>query len=97
MYQAHHVKISTSVTMKVLKVDDKVKVINLCDGGKCCWAVAKEMGDGRTQIMDILKRKREILCDFENNVPSSRKRIHRLNGNESINELCWDWFQDFFN
>jgi hypothetical protein len=37
-------------------------------------AVVEEMGDGHTQIMNILKRKRKILDDFENNVPSSRKR-----------------------
>ena len=34
-------------------------------------AVGKEMGVGRTQIMNILKRKREILDDFENNASSS--------------------------
>jgi hypothetical protein len=33
--------------------------------------VGKEMGVGRTQIMNILKRKREILDDFENNASSS--------------------------
>ena len=35
--------------------------------------------------------------DFENNVPSSRKRQHRVIGNVNINQLalCWDWFQDF--
>ena len=48
-------KSSTSVTMKVLKIKDKVKAINIFDGGKCCPAVAEEMGDGRTQIMNILK------------------------------------------
>jgi hypothetical protein len=36
---------STSVTRKTLKLDDKVKAINLCDGGKSCRAVAEEMGD----------------------------------------------------
>ena len=72
-----------------------MKAINLCDGGKCCRAVAKEMGDGRTHIMNILKRKGEILDDFENNAPSSRKFQHRITGNENINKLCWDWFQDF--
>ena len=46
-------KSSTSVTMKVLKLDDKVKAINICDGGKHCWAVTEEMGDSRTQIMKI--------------------------------------------
>jgi hypothetical protein len=53
-----------------------VKAINLCDGGKRCRAVGKEMGDGHTHIMNILKRKREILDDFENNAPSSRKFQH---------------------
>ena len=55
--------------------------MNLCDGGKNCRVVVKEMGDGRTQKMNILKRKREIVDDFENNVPSLRKRQDRLTGN----------------
>ena len=42
-------KSSTSVTMKAMKLDNKVKAINLCDGGKSCWAVAEEMGDGHNQ------------------------------------------------
>ena len=47
-------KSSTSVTMKVLKLDDKVKAINICDAGGHCQAVAEEMGYGRPQIMNIL-------------------------------------------
>jgi hypothetical protein len=35
---------STSITRKTLNLDDKVKAINLCDGGKSCRAVAEEMG-----------------------------------------------------
>jgi len=71
-------KSSTSVTKKALKLDDKVKEINLCDGGKSCWAVAKEMGLGHTLIMNILKRKREILGDFENNGSSSSSYYWKL-------------------
>jgi kinesin family protein 6/9 len=52
------------------------------------------MGVGRTQIMNILKRKSEILDDFKNNMPGSRKRQRRATGNEDINQLCWDWFQE---
>ena len=55
--------------------------MNLCDGGKSFRVVVEEMGDGRTQIMSILKRNREILDDFENNVPSSRKRQRHVTGN----------------
>ena len=38
-------KLLTSVTMKAMKLDNKVKAINLCDGGKSCRAVDQEMGD----------------------------------------------------
>jgi plasmid maintenance system antidote protein VapI len=38
-----------------------------CDVGKSCRAVGEEMGVARPQIMNILKRKREIFDDFENN------------------------------
>ena len=88
-------KSSTSVNRKALKFDNKVKAINHCDVGKSCQAVGEEMGVGCTQIMNIFKRKREILDDAENNGPSSRKRQRRVTGNENINKLCWDWFQDF--
>ena len=40
--------------MKAMKLDNKVKAINLCDGGKSCRAVAEEMGVGHTQVMNIL-------------------------------------------
>ena len=77
---------STFVTRKTLNLDDKVKAINMCYGGKSCRAVAEEMGVGRTQIMNILKGKSEILDDFKNNMPGSRKRQRRATGNEDINQ-----------
>jgi transposase len=54
-------------------LDSQPQVIkfNHCDGGKSCQTVAEKMGVGRTQIMNILQRKREIFDDFENNVSSS--------------------------
>jgi hypothetical protein len=90
-------KSSISVTAIAMKINTKVKAMNLCDGGKSCRVVAEEMGDGHAQIINILKRKREILDGFENNVPISRKRHDQrlVTGNENINQLCCDWFQDF--
>jgi hypothetical protein len=41
-------------------------------------AVGVEMGVGRTQIMNILKRKPEILDDFENNASSSTSCCWKL-------------------
>jgi hypothetical protein len=40
--------------MKVLKLDDKMKAINIGDGGERCQAVAEEMGNGCTQLMKIV-------------------------------------------
>jgi hypothetical protein len=71
-------KSSTSVNRKALKLDNKVKAINHCDVGKSCRVVGEEMGLGCTQIMNILKRKREILDDFENNASSSTSCYWKL-------------------
>ena len=62
-------KSSTSVTMKVLKLDDKVKAINIFDGGERCPAVAEKMGDGRTQIMNFFFFKCEILTILKTMFP----------------------------
>ena len=72
-------KSSTSVNRKALKFDNKVKAINHCDVGKSCRAVGEEMGVGRTQIMNILRRKRDILDDFENKTMLPVQR--RVTGN----------------
>ena len=54
------------------------------------------MGVGKTQITQISKRKAEILCDIENNVPGERKRKRKRHktSNEEINNLCWSWFKE---
>ena len=64
------------------------------ENGKSIRAVASEMGVGKTQVADLLKRKREILSDIENNAPGDRKRKRIKSGNEDINDLIWKWFQD---
>ena len=52
------------------------------------------MGVGRMQIQQIIKRKSEVLDDYESNVSNDRKRKKHKTGNEDINDLCWDWVQD---
>jgi hypothetical protein len=46
------------------------------------------MGVGRTQIQQIIKRKSEVLDDYESNVSNDRKRKRHKTGNEDINDLC---------
>ncbi|XP_050406602.2 tigger transposable element-derived protein 4, partial [Patella vulgata] len=51
------------------------------------------IGVGRTQIQNILKRKAEVLEEFQVCAPD-RKRAKRVTGNEDINTLVWEFFKD---
>ena len=73
----------------------KVEVIHMYEkGSKSQQAIATEFGVGKTQISNILKRRREYLDEYEANGPSTKKRNCRKTGNEEINKLCWAWFTD---
>ena len=56
--------------------------------------LAEQFGVGRTPIQQTLKRKAELLSDYENNANLDSKRQRRATGNEAINDLTWRWFQD---
>ena len=64
--------------------------------GKVVRLWPRKMGDGHIHITNILKRKREIIGDFENNVPSSRKSQHHITGNENINKIMLGLVSGFF-
>ena len=82
------------MSRKVLTLSERVEVIKLHDGGKSSRDVAQIMGVGRMQIQQIIKRKSEVLDDYESNVSNDRKRKRHKTGNKDINDLCWDWVQD---
>ncbi|KAJ8300510.1 hypothetical protein KUTeg_022029 [Tegillarca granosa] len=78
-----------------LSLDQRLEVIKGSENDNLsARKIAQIYGVGRNQIDNILKRKAEVLSDYENNVPSDRKRQRRPTGNEDINELMWEWFQD---
>ena len=78
-----------------LDLSEKIKVILGSDkDGKSSRFLAEQFNVGKTQILNILKRKREYLDDYERNAPSNKKRCMRKTGNEDINNLCWNWFTD---
>ena len=79
------------MSRKVLTLSERVEAIKLHDGGKSSRDVAQIMGIGRTQIQQIIKRKSEVLDDYQSNVSNNRKRKRHKTGNEDINDLCWDW------
>ncbi|XP_070581288.1 tigger transposable element-derived protein 4-like [Ptychodera flava] len=82
---------------KTLTLNQKVELIQLYEasgGSMGSRKLAERYGVGRTQIQSILKRKAEVLEDFESNAPGERKRKIRKTGNEEINALTWEWFKD---
>lgn len=78
----------------VLSIQDKAKAIELSEKGLSSRKISEIFKCGKTQINNVLKRKREVLEDLECNVDPERKRRRHITGNEEINELCWKWFQD---
>ena len=41
-----------------------------------------------------LKNRDKILLQFETNEPSSKQRSARETGNEEVNKMIWEWFED---
>ena len=67
------------MSRKVLTLSERVEAIKLHNGGKSSRDVAQIMGVGRTQIQQIIKRKSEVLDDYESNVSNDRKRRNSFN------------------
>ena len=80
---------------KTLTLGEKIEVIRRYEkGGVGARGLAHDFGVGKTQIQNIIKRKREHIPDYENNAPTSKRRNIRQTGNKGINQLCWEWFCD---
>ena len=76
-----------------LSLEDKVKLIKKYENQKIGHrALAQEFGCGKTQVQTVLKRKREFLDAYEENVNPSTKRLCRR-GEFELNDMLWDWFQ----
>lgn len=84
---------ATPSKRKVLTLDERILVIERSKT-KSTRKIAEEFKIGRTQVQNILKRKAELMTDYENNAPGDRKRVRRQTGNEDINDLTLAWFKD---
>jgi predicted transcriptional regulator len=77
-----------------LSLDDRVKVIQLAENGKTGRKIASEMGVGKTQVQEIIKRKHEVLEEFNKNSNLDFKRLRRATVYDDINDLCLQWFTE---
>ena len=78
-----------------LPLEQRIEVIRKSEKEKLSnRKIVEQMVVGRTQIDNVLKRKADILTDYENNTGPEHKRQRRPTGNGDINVLVWEWFQD---
>jgi IS30 family transposase len=66
----------------VLDLCDRVKVIGLSEKGISVRQIAGKMGVGKT---GIVKKKEEVIKEYQEGVPSSRKRRCKRAGYKGIN------------
>ena len=71
----------------------KVEVINHANKNSLHSSrkIVEVFGCGRTQIQGILKKKEDILREYEANAPASRKR-HRGTEFSDVNEAMYTWY-----
>ena len=80
---------------KTLNLEEKVDLINHHEKtGKSIRDLAVVFDVSRSQVANVLKRKREYVADYESNAPRDKKRCLCKTSNEEINELCWKFFLD---
>ena len=77
---------------KTLSLKERVDLINSAASGKGCRELANKFNIGKTQASDILKRKAEILDEFESNMDIDRKRKRHKSVHSDLNSVTWDWF-----
>ncbi|XP_054629702.1 tigger transposable element-derived protein 4-like [Dunckerocampus dactyliophorus] len=83
-----------------LSLERKIEVIRMHDKDKLsARAIAVKLSTqghrcGRTQILNILKRKPEWIEEFKSNMPLDRKRKVRKTANDELNAILYEWFKD---
>ncbi|XP_054630194.1 tigger transposable element-derived protein 4-like isoform X2 [Dunckerocampus dactyliophorus] len=83
-----------------LSLQKKIEVIRMHDKDKLsARSIAEKLSIqghrcGRTQILNILKRKKEWIEEFKSNMPLDRKRKVRKTANDELNAILYEWFKD---
>ena len=66
-----------------------------CEGpGDVSRTVGEAFGVSKVQIQKPVKRKANVLEEYNGNGPSYSRCICHKKGNDEINSLTWRWFQD---
>ena len=77
----------------MLDLNTRVKVIHASERDKLSVKqIMKMFNIGKTQVSQILKKKTEILMQWENCGNGKIKREFKKTANEDVNEIVWEWF-----
>ena len=58
----------------MLTIEQRMKVLELAGSDKSCRSIADDFGVGKTQIQSIVKRKAQVLEEFEGNSEKIEKQ-----------------------
>ena len=76
-----------------LTLRHRIALIHEAESGKSCRQLVDQFKIGRTQATSIIKRKADLLLEYDQNNSLDRKRKLQKTGNEDVNIICWEWFQ----
>lgn len=74
-----------------LKLRDKILVLCAYENNESVGSLAAQFGVSRAQIVQIIKRREELLDALQNNVSGDRIRRRRRTTNDKLNSAVWDW------
>lgn len=58
----------SSTKRKCLTLEERMKALKMLESGRSCRAVATEMGVSKTQKQSVMKRKQEIIEEYDGNL-----------------------------
>ena len=77
----------------MIDLNTRVKVIHESERDKfSVKQIMKMFNVGKSQVYEILKKKKEILMWWENWANGKIKRDLKKAANEDVNEIVWEWF-----
>ncbi|XP_044158972.1 zinc finger protein 282-like isoform X2 [Bufo gargarizans] len=74
-----------------LKLKDKILVLCAYENNESVGSIAAQFGVSRAQVVQIIKRREELLDALQNNVSGDRIRRRRRTTNDQLNSAVWEW------
>ncbi|XP_066450464.1 zinc finger protein 282-like isoform X2 [Eleutherodactylus coqui] len=74
-----------------LKLRDKILVLCAYENNESVGSLAAQFGVSKAQIVQIIKRREELLSALQNNVSGDRIRRRRRTTNDKLNSAVWGW------